>query len=93
MYLLNSIYVFLDMCNSFLGWLWGSYLQRSVFLRSRQEHKKPNQFSKATPNPECCNLRQGKKVEESVAEEWLWDKCGLVSNVSFPITDDKKGQN
>lgn len=34
----------------FQGLLWGLYLQRGVFLRSRQEEKMPNECFKAKPN-------------------------------------------
>lgn len=66
MYLLDSIYVFLDLCNSFFrGCCEACYLQsEGVFLRSRQEEKEvaKRMFQSKTKPKDCCYLRQREKV-------------------------------
>ncbi len=63
MYLLDSIYVFLDLCNSFSGVVVRlvSALRGVLEIKTRREDAK-RMFQSKTKPKDCCNLRQREKV-------------------------------
>lgn len=63
MYLLDSIYVFLDLCNSFSGVVVRLVsAERGVLeIKTRREDAK-RMFQSKTKPKDCCNLRQREKV-------------------------------
>lgn len=63
MYLLDSIYVFLDLCNSFSGVVVRLVsAERAVLeIKTRREDAK-RMFQSKTKPKDCCNLRQREKV-------------------------------